>query len=159
MEAVVRGHARISQIVLDTGASKDLVLDTGAGKDLDSIVARDEGDLPEVGCVGMHDSEDRVSTSRTGSRFSTGRWQGAAGGWCRLSGPVNSCLFTYNNVLMFFALATRGLCLITKAKQVSHLPQKVAEQFLQLLLATLQLFVGAADMDIMFRLPGLAEQL
>ena len=30
----------------------------------------------------------------------------------------------------------------------------MAEQFLQLLLATLQLFVGAADMDIMFRLPG-----
>ena len=58
MEAVVRGHAWISQIILDTGASKDLVLDTGAGKELDSIVARDEGDLPEVGFVGMHDSED-----------------------------------------------------------------------------------------------------
>ena len=159
MEAVVPGHAWISQIVLDTGASKDLVLDTGAGKDLDSIVARDEGDLPEVGFVGMHDSEDRVSTSRTGSKFSTGRWQGAAGGWCRLSGPVSSCLFTYNNVDVC-ASATHGLCfIIPKAKQLSYLQQKVAEHFLQLLLATLQLFVGAADMDIMFWLPVLAEQL
>ena len=116
MEAVVRGHAWISQIVLDTGASKDLVLDTGAGKDLDSIVARDERDLPEVGFVGMHDSEDRVSTSRTGSRFSTGRWQGAAGGWRRLSGPVSSCLFTCNNVLMFFCFGNRWVVLNYQSK-------------------------------------------
>ena len=58
------------------------------------------------------------------------------------------------------ASATHGLCfIIPKAKQLSYLQEKVAEQFLQLLLATLQLFVGAADIDIMFRLPGLAEQL
>ena len=69
MEAVARDHAWISQVVLDTGASKDLVLDTGAGKDLDSIVARDEGDLPEVGFVGMHDSGDRFRLRVQGQGF------------------------------------------------------------------------------------------
>ena len=63
MEAVVRGHARILQIVLDTGASKDL----------DSIVTRDEGDLLEVGFISRVCMVLKmwVSTSRTGSRFST----------------------------------------------------------------------------------------
>ena len=125
MEAVARGHSRISQIVLDTGASKDLVLDTGAGKDLDSIVARDEGDLPEVGFMGMHDSEDVGFDFAC--RVKVFNWTLARCSWWLVQafGAGELLSIHIQQSADVCASATRGLCvIIPKAKQLSYLQQK-----------------------------------
>ena len=149
----------LKKIVLDAGASKDLVLDTGASKDLDSVVARDEGDLPEVGFMGMHDSEDvgfdfayRVKVFNwTLARCSWWLVQ-AFGAGELLSIHIQQCadVFCFGNTWVVLTYQSKTAFILT------------TESGKAVFAATAGHFAvvrGAADMDIMFRLPGPAEQL